>query len=154
MRANRKQRQAQALPGAVINDDQDGNPGGADRKLRPAFLKTETLLPPFCVFPFALLKGGAALIPQYPPTLIPGLLLFAFLAPFLLAEDPIWFFWGTTRTFLVPHSLPHRSESSNNKTSLARHGLCGRLGSRCLSLPRSQTKACAAALWQMENVFV
>jgi len=34
--AGDEERQAQALAGAVVGDDQNGDPGGDDRQLRPA----------------------------------------------------------------------------------------------------------------------
>jgi hypothetical protein len=72
LRPSDKQWQSQALPGAIVGHNQNGNPSSDDRQLREPFPETAPFLPPLFIFLCALCEGGLVLSALRSPPFILG----------------------------------------------------------------------------------
>ena len=74
MGASHKERESQTLPGAVVGNEQDGNPGSNHSGSLQPLSYFASSLPPLLVFLFSLRQLLPPPLPFVPPSRAPGLL--------------------------------------------------------------------------------
>jgi hypothetical protein len=74
MSAGHKERETQTLPGAVVGNEQDGNPGGNHSGSLQPLSYFASSLPPLLIFLFSLRQLLASPLPFVPPSLVPDFL--------------------------------------------------------------------------------
>ena len=89
MGTRHKQRQTQALPSAIVGDDQDGNPSRDDGQVGQPRAQIEPLLPPVLIFLTALVQRVAALLAQSFPACRSRLPCAAAVVALRLASRPL-----------------------------------------------------------------